>query len=503
MAGIAALYWFLQIPSFSGSENILGVSSTKMMLIALMGLAVVVSLGIVSFSELISMKMQSIINWLDHKAWGIINFLLSFTTLSAFLFILLPFYPKTWSISISAIQERLAPIIAWLGISTLIVLVIRAYSIQSFQPKNIQVNHNRLGFIDLARGMALFFSISSHMFSGANLWADLGLPGKIYLALTRFTTPEFIAISGMMLEIVYYRTVIKKGFGAAQKRLIVRSIQCYGFYAASVFFELFANKFRVEEGLRSLIFLGPSYYSEILKYYTFLLLLFIPLLWLRHKWGWKIAAIPGIAAWGLVPFITNLPWDQYPGEFHTLSAYWVGRPVNLSNFSILHSLIFVSIGLIIANLMKTPDGKFDTARYIRTALYLAGICAAISASLLIWYSPQQLFNGYTGYFRLHHHPGYYFISLTGGLLLMSIAPWFLRQPWLKPFILWFEALGKDSLYCFLVGNSLAALWPWQWIPGPALKLLNIFILLGVTALISILRRALKIKPNIAQVPTAE
>ncbi len=67
-------------------------------------------------------------------------------------------------------------------------------------------------FIDFARGLAIVLAVVSHAFYAFGYDVLFGKSMYQVMSITRFATPSFILITGMMFELVYLRKAEKQGF---------------------------------------------------------------------------------------------------------------------------------------------------------------------------------------------------------------------------------------------------------------------------------------------------
>ena len=137
------------------------------------------------------------------------------------------------------IQIGHKPWIVWLpvvGLYSFLALLWLGYRWHNRIDYQKSVGSNREIFIDFARGFAILLSVGSHAFYAFGY--DVLFGDSIYkvMTVTRFATPSFVIITGMMFELVYFRKAEKQGFGVMVHSLVQRSVQCYLAYLITVFF---------------------------------------------------------------------------------------------------------------------------------------------------------------------------------------------------------------------------------------------------------------------------
>ena len=125
----------------------------------------------------------------------------------------------------------------------------------------------RENFIDFTRGFAILLALASHsfyVFGYENTFGDVQVLKK---SVTRFATPIFVIVTGIMLELVYLRKAQKSLYlKSASWAWLIRSVQCYGAYLVTVIVEWFNNLLNNEEAINAALFIGIPFfwYSKIL-----------------------------------------------------------------------------------------------------------------------------------------------------------------------------------------------------------------------------------------------
>ena len=99
----------------------------------------------------------------------------------------------------------------------------------------MRLNRSRLHFIDFARTFAVVLALLSHSLNNTEVLDRMGAD-SLYITLhqavhpkqfTRIATPIFVFMFGFMIEFVYATRARDSGAASIQRRLRVRSFQCY------------------------------------------------------------------------------------------------------------------------------------------------------------------------------------------------------------------------------------------------------------------------------------
>ena len=320
-----------------------------------------------------------------------------------------------------------------------------------------KANHREV-FIDFARGFAIVLAVGSHAFYAFGYDVLFGNSMYQIMSITRFATPSFILITGMMFELVYLRKAEKHGFQVMVQSLLSRALQCYLAFGVTVFIEWFNQQLNSADAQLAVVFMGNSLFSGILQFYTLFLLLAIPMIWLRKRFGiWLITAVP-ILVWLGDFFLDRMSWPAAEQPLSHLTALLFGHPA-VSNFSLWHALTFMAFGMLVGHMFKRSRAAANWQAFQTTLLVLFLLCLAVSLVFVLSTTWGDFYYDFSNEYRINHQISYYSIGSMGALLLLWIT-WklrrFLTHPWLDFTI---TTLGKDSLWAFAVGNSLAAVLP--------------------------------------------
>ncbi len=344
------------------------------------------------------------------------------------------------------------------GLYAYMALVWIGYTWNKGQETKKYVSNNREIFIDFARGFAILKSVGSHVFYVFGYDVLFGNSMYQVMSITRFATPSFVIITGMMFELVYFRKAEKQGFKAMVQSLLRRALQCYLAYLITVFIEWFSFNLTSVEAQRAVLFVGKSLFSGILKFYAIFLLLAIPVIWLRKRFGiWLISAIP-VLVWMVDILIRQISWPSADQPIAYLTALVFGHPA-LSNFSVWHALTFMSFGMVLGYMLKCSKQAGNWRDFQLTLLAMLTICLVVSLVIVLPIDWSVFFFQFSNVYRENHQIPYYSIGSMGAFVLIWFI-WKIRNH-LDHAILNHSVttLGKDSLWAFAVGNSLCAILP--------------------------------------------
>jgi len=229
--------------------------------------------------------------------------------------------------------------------------------------------------------------------------------------------------------------------------------------------------------------------------YAVLLLLAIPLIWLRLRFGLIVPLVGMLLPWVLDPLLGLLPWPPLPENlFHQppsmfLSAFWLGHPGGAwIHGSVFHNLVLVCGGMLLGSILaRRQQAGRDPLPWSIVWLAVAGI-AAVLLGLAWWFgfhavptgaAPgwktglREALAGYVGSeqrFRWDNAWAYWALATLSGIAVIALArriwpPERAAQPPGTGLIL---PLGRHSLLAFGVGNIVLNLVPLSWaFPVPA------------------------------------
>ncbi len=332
----------------------------------------------------------------------------------------------------------------------------------------------RLIFVDVLRSVAIGLALAAHALN------DFAVPSRLteheFVAvrlMTRAATPSFIFMFGMMLELAYVRKLERNGFSATVPRLLWRSLQCYFGYAVTVAAGWATGLYDGGRALQALLFIFGIRHGNILQFYTVALVVAIPLLAIRRRWGLPATIAVCASMWLLDPLLNSL------------NAIHVGRFGGIQTLMtqmIPSSLTFIGAGMFVGQLLRGNTATLARALYKRSALILA-VCLTI-VGVLVWQSSfGTVLHSYLDFYayRSSYHIGYYAIGLVQAvglcLLLFHVFPPHVQTPAPSSPLLCF---GRSSLLSFTLGNVVLTLMTGLVPAGPYVGLLWTVGYLGCT-----------------------
>jgi hypothetical protein len=156
--------------------------------------------------------------------------------------------------------------------------------------------------------------------------------------------------------------------------------------------------------------------------------------------------------------LERVNWPSAEQPLGHLTALLFGHPA-VSNFSMWHAFTFMAFGMLVGYMLKRSKQEGNWKSFQITLLVLFLLCLVVSLLSVLPTTWDAFFFDFSNTFRINHEIPYYSIGSIGGFLLLwitwKIQRW-LSNPWLKHTV---TTLGRDSLWAFAVGNSLAAVLP--------------------------------------------
>ncbi|HYG19114.1 MAG TPA: OpgC domain-containing protein [Ohtaekwangia sp.] len=333
----------------------------------------------------------------------------------------------------------------------------------------------RIYFVDFARSFAIMLALTDHSMN------DFGMvPANIPLLklITSSATPTFLLLFGMMLEIIYLGRLRKFGIRKTAYGLINRSFQCYIGYFLTVVAGVIGGLQDVKAGLGAALFVGNCHFGNILKLYTVMLLVAIPLLWFRSKYGiWKTLLL-GLSPWLIYPFLQMIPPFQPNLEIFTSYMFGFG---DQGGPSVLYSLTLVTAGMLAASFISFDEKlKF----YFSTLGILAVLVTVVVIVFMLIPAPVLTHNHLRNIYRDENNPLYYLFSTTLGLTVAFLSAVLIPiGARISGATHTFMAFGRSSLTAFTAGNIIlnliaARIVHYQWnFLAPMTFVITVFLIL--------------------------
>lgn len=319
----------------------------------------------------------------------------------------------------------------------------------------------RIVGVDVARSVAITMAMASHV------WAETDLsrysPDELSLVLRfifQVATPTFILLFGTMLEFVYLpRWADPAARPGVAVRLMSRALQCWILYAISIFaLFLVDDGYSLPFSIGTVLFMGNSPYTEILKFYAVVLALAPLLLWAREKWG----LIPLIAAsllWQVAwLWLSKLPDAQndlgLPLHAARIVKFVTGfGDLPLAGPSVMHGLTLVVVGLCLGSFLADSAARENLGRRVSGLLTASTLVAVLGFIVM----PQGTFAAMSNMsLRMISHPFYFAIGAVMAvwltafcILLGDILNIGSKAGWART-----TFFGRTSMFTFAWGNIL-------------------------------------------------
>ncbi|WP_311273156.1 MULTISPECIES: hypothetical protein [unclassified Rhizobium] len=338
--------------------------------------------------------------------------------------------------------------------------------------------NKRIAYLDIFRYSAVTFAIISHIVIHHQIYDETASDEAAMMkAVTRAATPALLVLFGMMIELVYYRKY-KTSFKGAMTSLIQRAIMCYlALVALATAF--FVSGAMTAKGLvGGITLLGQVHNNDIFKLYMILLVLTLPLLFIRHRWG----------AIGVGAFVVTL-WVGHHLLLSSLSPlpYPLGHIGSLtmgigSGFgpSILHSSVLLVFGMALAAALLTERNSSARRSWLVLSTVIIAGALIVILHQMITYGPMGVVRkiAVIREWRNSHHLGYYAYGILAAslLLLFAVVGDRLLPARAKAAI---SKAGGVTLMYFFLANLLLALIPTFAMPASAISAALVLVYVAV------------------------
>ncbi len=324
--------------------------------------------------------------------------------------------------------------------------------------------------IDLTRSVAIFFAMLSHVWVVTHMDDFWSGPSADFLrALMALATPTFILLFGTMLEIVYRPRFVAGEQGRVAVRLFSRAIQCWLLYCLSVVvLYLVADGYSLKFSIATMMLLGVTPFTDILKFYAVVLFLAPILLWLRNKVGLLPLVVLALAVHAAHPVIRGLPspLDFNMGMYaeRVVTFLFGAGDAKLGGPSILHGTSLIIAGMTFGRLIagdRTIQPGAPTVSVVTRASYLLAGSALLIAVGIFLYDEQSLAELGDMSLRMDSDPLYFGAGLCGAVAMTSLAVLLTQRlsPEVKQRLEKPVFFGRTSLFTFAFGNMILYGWP--------------------------------------------
>ena len=319
--------------------------------------------------------------------------------------------------------------------------------------------------IDLARAIAILLVTFNHAMVASDGFGHLR--GWIIYPvefLTQLATPVFLIMFGAMLELVYRRRLLSGHTVQTIQRLIVRALECYGFYLLSLVALFFFQGTYSFPALPVAALFGISVpFTTLLVFYTIALVLAPLILSLRQVCGLLPLVVVSVCIHVFYPVLNGLPEAPLVAGKDYLahvSGIVYGKGVDFSGPSLVHGLTLVIVGMVFGRALQLVKSQRLERRtgvgLIASMLaFSGGVCAALFWLGGAWEVLSELVSREA---RRSSHPVYFAMGVFGGLastcsliLIYDVGRMQLGRS-LKVF-------GRNSLFVFGFGILVVNLAP--------------------------------------------
>lgn len=342
-------------------------------------------------------------------------------------------------------------------------------------------------FIDAARHAAILGALTIHALLVFGVWEQVppvaakGLANGVF----RACTPTFYILFGVMLEWVHSRRARRDGPQAATRPLLKRAWQCWIGLLVGILCAALSGNLPWTDAMLSALNIEDAPLVSVLRFYSLAMLLCIPVVLARVRFGRAVPWLLAAAIWAISPALALLPWPAVESPWAFLCGFLFGHPPVWLGGSVWHnlSLVFLGMGLGAAMRDRLEAGLDPLGG--RTFIGLILLCAA-GIALSAWVlGLRELAHGYFGggmLLRTQHHPAYFAIgtlSALGGLWVAQLLLPTRTDPAAVPW--WLVVLGRNPLLAFVAGNAALNLIPrrdsWPLALGVPLTLVYLAVLL--------------------------
>jgi surface polysaccharide O-acyltransferase-like enzyme len=317
-------------------------------------------------------------------------------------------------------------------------------------------NRGKILALDLSRTVAIVLAMFAHVLTTTGSLKYVLEEMAPLMVVVRTSTPMFIVLFGVILEVVYRQRAEKGGIRPVATRLIERALLCWVLYALANVPLLFTGQVSLPYYLLTALLLGATPFTDILRYYTILFALAPLILYARIRWGVLPLLAGAVLLMAFHPLLAAIPEPNLPvadGVTTRMVDLIIGIWDGAVGPSVLHSLLFVVVGMTIGIALKSEQLGVQSRRQTNITLGSLISFLAISAMASIWIGPEEVnwSNVATKTLRNANHPFYFFsgalvsaLTITALRGISSAGSGVFRG----------TMLGQRSLFTFAFGNAV-------------------------------------------------
>jgi hypothetical protein len=326
-------------------------------------------------------------------------------------------------------------------------------------PSDAPRRSSRIAFIDVSRSVAIIGAMCAHALAAFNVWPQVpvGALKAVGNAIFYSCSPTFFLLFGALLELVYVQRLQRTGSASVTQSLLGRAGLCWLCLTLGTICAWMSGRLGSSEVGPAFLSLIDTPYSGILRFYALALLLSLPVVLLRPRFGvaLPIGIICGL--WIGTFLMSYLPWPTEQSRWAFLCGFLFAHPPVWSGGSLWNNLSIVFLGMVLGYYMRRRQREGLRPLGGRPLLWVVALC--IGGSLVCMYDigAFAFIKGYlsTGrQFRSACYPGYFFISTLSALGVIGAAqvlfPVGTRlDEKLQPLL----GVGRHSLLIFTAGNA--------------------------------------------------
>lgn len=275
--------------------------------------------------------------------------------------------------------------------------------------------------IDKVRALAIVLALFSHGMGGVTggwdaLEAHAGWYYTMRLA-TRTATPIFLVLFGASTEFAYVR-YWRQDSAKARRKVLRRAAQCY-LALAVVATAAALGGAGVRQSVKGLFMAASPRGGEIFALYVCLFLLMLVIIPFRIRFGLIPTLLVALAWWPAAAVLQQFAPGDTPAGYAASRLAGIGA---VTGPSVLHSVILVSVGMIVGRaILERHEGRWTATRLqlLATTAVAVGVAGVTAVNL----GPEALIRGYVDItvFRSHDHPAYFAVGALATVTLIALA----------------------------------------------------------------------------------
>lgn len=314
----------------------------------------------------------------------------------------------------------------------------------------------RLPYLDIYRCIFVLFAAFSHMYGHLGTWESMSENTMLIFRLfTRGATPGLLILFGVMLELVYVEYVKRKSLNYACQKLLYRSMLCYLAFISIALFGFLGGNTSIRTLVGAVTLLGTSLYANIFKLYFFMLLVAIPILAVRTRFGTLVLPIAIFIIWtidlALIQSLSN-PFSNLVSPlkyFEHSFSFFLGAG-GIWGPSILHGLTLVLFGMIMAEAVR---GGSITSKLALVVLVFMSLVLTAREIGVLGFRSYMLNIADISVYRANNHYLYYLYGIIYAVIAVGIS-WMLHR--VSPLLIGktLNYIGSRTFEFFLIINIL-------------------------------------------------